>query len=312
MNQDKIIFFGTTDFSCEILNALYQAQYNVVAVVSQPDKPVGRKHRIEPTPVHALCDELGLPCLQIEHLKTEWSQIIEYEPDVILTCAYGQIVPDEVLTYPPKGCINIHPSLLPKYRGGAPMHYAILNGDDKTGVSLMEMTHKMDAGKIYDQLEISIGPDETLQELESRLKKASVELILRALPKYLNGELPGKEQDESKVTFSYNISRELECVSFEKEPLDTLYDHIRALIDWPVSYGMLEGKRVKFYEVKKENTDVDSLPGTILGFKKGYMEVSAIGGILKVYSLQLEGKKRMDANSFANGYSSEVIGKRFA
>lgn len=312
MDTTKIIFFGTTDFSCDILQALYDQQYNVVAAVAQPDRPAGRKHRIVPTPVHALCDTLQIPCLQIEHLKTEWEVLKEYAPDLIITCAYGQLVPDEVLALPQLGCLNIHPSLLPKYRGAAPMHYAILNGDSETGVTLMEMVHKMDAGKIYAQNRISIGEDETLQQLEERLKQASVSLLTEALPKYLRKELPGIPQEEQAVTFSSMISREMECVSFEKEPLDVLYNHIRALIDWPLPYGMLDGKRVKFFEVKKEIKDVQEAPGTILGFKKGYMEVATKGGILRVYSLQLEGKKRMDANSFANGYADEVTGKRFA
>lgn len=312
MKETKILFFGTTDFSCEILKAVHDAGYPIVAAVAQPDKPVGRKHRIEPTPVHALCDSLGMECLQIAHLKQDWEVLKQYAPDLILTCAYGQIIPDGVLQLPPLGCLNVHPSLLPKYRGGAPMHYVLLNGDSVTGTSLMEMVHEMDAGKVYAQKEIEIGEDETLQELESHLKKLSVEMVLESLPAYIRGELPGVEQDASRVSFSHNISKEMECVSFEKEELRELYNHIRALIDWPVPYGILDGKRIKFYKVRKEEKEIQEKAGTVLGFRKGYMEVACHGGVLRVYELQPEGKKKMDANAFANGYAQEVTGKRFA
>lgn len=311
MRNERIVFFGTPAFAVGILKMLLDEKYNVVAAVSQPDRPVGRKHKIEKTPVKVLCEEYGIPCLQMDHLKDEVDKVLAYEPDVIVTCAYGQIVPSSILEYPRLGCINVHPSLLPKYRGGAPMHFAILNGDEVTGVSLMEMTKKMDAGKVYAQVEVSIGKDETEAELEPRLLEASVTLLKENLPLYLDGKLPGVEQDESKVTFCHNISREMEKVSFQSEEVHTLYNHIRGLIDWPVPYGMVEGKRVKFYAVRMEEKDSGKPAGEILGFKDHAMEVAANGGVIRVLELQMEGKKRMSADAFANGYSAELTGKRF-
>lgn len=311
MRNERIVFFGTPAFAVGILKMLLDEKYNVVAAVSQPDRPVGRKHKIEKTPVKVLCEEYGIPCLQMDHLKDEVDKVLAYEPDVIVTCAYGQIVPSSILEYPRLGCINVHPSLLPKYRGGAPMHFAILNGDEVTGVSLMEMTKKMDAGRVYAQVEVSIGKDETEAELEPRLLEASVTLLKENLPLYLEGKLPGVEQDESKVTFCHNISREMEKVSFQSEEVHTLYNHIRGLIDWPVPYGMVEGKRVKFYAVRMEEKDSGKPAGEILGFKDHAMEVAANGGVIRVLELQMEGKKRMSADAFANGYSAELTGKRF-
>ena len=311
MRNERIVFFGTPAFAVGILKMLLDEKYNVVAAVSQPDRPVGRKHKIEKTPVKVLCDKYGIPCLQMDHLKDEVDKVLAYEPDVIVTCAYGQIVPSSILEYPRLGCINVHPSLLPKYRGGAPMHFAILNGDEVTGVSLMEMTKKMDAGKVYAQVELPIGKDETEAELEPRLLEASVTLLKENLPLYLDGKLPGVEQDESRVTFCHNISREMEKVSFQSEEVHTLYNHIRGLIDWPVPYGMVEGKRVKFYAVRMEEKDSGKPAGEILGFKDHAMEVAANGGVIRVLELQMEGKKRMSADAFANGYSAELTGKRF-
>ena len=292
MRNERIVFFGTPAFAVGILKMLLDEKYIVVAAVSQPDRPVGRKHKIEKTPVKVLCEEYGIPCLQMDHLKDEVDQVLAYEPDVIVTCAYGQIVPSSILDYPRLGCINIHPSLLPKYRGGAPMHFAILNGDAVTGVSLMEMTAKMDAGKVYAQVELPIGKDETEAELEPRLLEASIGLLRENLPLYLD-------------------SREMEKVSFQSEEVHTLYNHIRGLIDWPVPYGVVEGKRVKFYAVRMEEKDTGKPAGEILGFKDHAMEIAADGGLIRVLELQMEGKKRMSADAFANGYSAEMRGKRF-
>lgn len=311
MSQEKMIFFGTGTFSCAILKALLDEKYNVTAAISQPDRPVGRKHKIEKTPIHAMCDNNGILCLQPEKLRAESHLVTDLKPDLILTCSYGQIVPDDILACPRLGCINIHPSLLPKYRGGAPMHYPILNGDSETGVSLMEMTHAMDAGKVYAQVKVPIGPDDTEADLEIRLRETSVEMVKKYLPLYIAGKLPGVPQDDSRATFCRNIPREMEQVHFQEEDIDHLYNHIRGLIDWPVPYGMLEGRRIRFYKVRKETGSVNQEPGTVLGFADHAMRVAANGGTVLIYELQMEGHKRMDADAFANGMAREVTGKRF-
>lgn len=311
MNNPRIIFFGTPEFGMEILKTLIDEKYNVVAAVSQPDRPVGRKHVIEPTPVHALCQAKGIDCLQPDKLSLAKEEIENYHPDLILTCAYGQFIPTSILQIPSLGCINIHPSLLPKYRGGAPIQHAVMNGDKETGVCLMQMVKAMDAGVIYDCRHLDIGEDETFSELNARLITLSITMLKEALPKYIAGELTGVPQDEADVVIAPNISREEEQVHFQKESLDQLYNHIRGLIDWPISYGMVDGVRIKFYKVRKENTETSAPAGTILGFEGHAMSIACKGGLLKILELQLEGKKKMDADAFANGSGREFIGKVF-
>ncbi len=311
MKKPRMIFFGTPEFAVSILQTVIDMECNVVAVVSQPDRPVGRKHILTPTPVHTLAEKYQIPCLQPEKLTENVDMILEYQPDLILTCAYGQFVPSKILKYPKLGCINIHPSLLPKYRGGAPIHHAIMAGEKQTGVSIMEMVKKMDAGKVYAQVTLDIGEDETQAELSQRLNDAACQLLKDSLQDYIDGKLPGVEQDEDQVIIGNNISREEEEVHFSLEDIDEIYDHIRGLIDWPIAYGKLDGKRIKFYKVRKEQKDVHEASGTVLGFHDHALEIACKNGILKVYELQMEGKKRMDADAFKNGYASEVVGKVF-
>lgn len=311
MKKPRMIFFGTPEFAVSILQTVIDMDCNVVAVVSQPDRQVGRKHILTPTPVHALAEQYQIPCLQPEKLTENVDMILEYQPDLILTCAYGQFVPSKILKYPKLGCINIHPSLLPKYRGGAPIHHAIMAGEKQTGVSIMEMVKKMDAGKVYAQVTLDIGEDETQAELSQRLNDAACQLLKDSLQDYIDGKLPGVEQDEDQVIIGNNISREEEEVHFSLEDIDEIYDHIRGLIDWPIAYGKLDGKRIKFYKVRKEQKDVHEASGTVLGFHDHALEIACKNGILKVYELQMEGKKRMDADAFKNGYASEVVGKVF-
>ncbi|MBR2825484.1 MAG: methionyl-tRNA formyltransferase [Solobacterium sp.] len=311
MENVRIVFIGTPVFATDILRTLVEENYNVVAVVSQPDKPSGRKHEIKPTPVHELADSFHIPVLQPEKLSKEYQNVLDYQPDLIVTCAYGQIVPETILKEPKYGCVNIHPSLLPKYRGGAPVHHAIWAGDKETGVCLMEMVKAMDAGKVYAKRIVQIDDDDTTETLNLKLRKVSCELLKEELPRYLNGELPGEAQDESGVVIARNISKEDEFVSFKNEEINVLYNHIRACIDWPISYGMIEGKRMKFYKVRKEVINHTYQEGTILGLKDHALEIAAKNGILKVYELQLEGKNKMDADAFMNGLGRSYIGKVF-
>ena len=311
MDKIRTIFFGTPKFALEVLKCLYDEGYDIVAVVSQPDKPVGRSHTVEMTPTHSFASSVGIPTIAPDKLKESIDEVLAYKPDLIITCAYGQIIPEAILEYPKYGCVNVHPSLLPKYRGGAPVHHAILNGDKETGVCLMEMVKKMDAGKVYAKTVVPIGEDMTTEELNIELEKASCELIRNELPKIISGELQGVEQNEDEVVIAKNISKEEEEVSFSSEDIDHLYNHIRALIDWPIAYGVIEGKRMKFYSARKTNTDHDYAIGEVIGFDDGVMNVACIGGILHVFEMQLEGKKKMDASAFKNGIGKTLVGKRF-
>ena len=311
MNDTRILFFGTPDFACTVLQELAECRYDIIAVISQPDRPQKRKHILIPTPVHALADELGIPVLQPEKLKEAAEEIRSLAPDLIVTCAYGQFIPESILNIPPLGCLNIHPSLLPKYRGGAPIHHAIMNGDTETGVCLMEMVKKMDAGRVFDCIRVPVGEDDTQQALTVKLKEASAKLIRESLPKYLRGELEGIEQNEDEVVIARNISPEEEKVSFREGDVRKIYDHIRAMIDWPVAYGVLEGKRIRFHEARKEVCEVSEEPGTVLGFDKTAMRIAAEGGVIRILKLQPEGKKPMDAKAYANGAGRQTVGKVF-
>ena len=311
MKQTRIIFFGTTEFASGILQTLIDEGYNVVAVVSQPDKPVGRKHTIQMTPTHALADQYQIPVIQPDLLKEHVDDVLRYDPELILTCAYGQFVPVRILEYPRLGCINVHPSLLPKYRGGAPIHHAVMGGETETGVSLIQMTKAMDAGDIYARVVTPLGKDETMAELNQRLLVLSKQLVKENLEDYIAGKLVGEPQDDSKVILGLNITKEEEKVQFAKEEIQTLYNHIRGLIDWPMPYGMVDGKRIKLCKVRMRKEDHQSKPGEILGFKNHAMEVASIGGMIEVYELQPEGKSRMNADAYANGVGRNMIGKVF-
>ncbi len=311
MTDLRIVFLGTPNFARGILESLILNHYNVVGVISQPDKPVGRKHEIKPTPVKELALENNIPVFQPIKLREESHVVIDLQPDLIVTCAYGQIVPDDILQTPKYGCLNIHPSLLPKYRGGAPIQRAIWNGDTETGVCLMEMVKKMDAGRVFARVVHPIHPDITSSELFDELEQVSRKLLIDNLPLYLEGKLEGIKQDEDKVVIARNIAKEEEQVHFSKENVHEVYNHIRALIDAPIAYGMIEGKRMKFYEARMEEKEVNTPSGTIVAFEEGAMIVSCTGGLLKVYELQLEGKSKMKAKDFANGAGRQLVGKRF-
>ena len=311
MDRIRVVFFGTTAYSCAVFAQLLEEGYEVIAAVSQPDKPVGRKHELKEPPVKVFAREHQIPVLQPARLTEEADSVISLNPDLIVTCAYGQLIPVSILEAPKFGCLNIHPSPLPKYRGGAPIQRAVMNGDNYTEVCLMEMAERMDSGKVYARIPAEIGPDVTSSELFQQLEAPARQLIKEYLPKYLDGTLQGEVQDESKVVIAPNIKREEEQVSFRKESIDTLYNHLRGLIDEPVGYGILNGKRVKFARVRKQNGTVKEAPGTILGFADHAMRIAADGGVLLVYELQMEGKARMNADAFYNGAGRNLVGAQF-
>ena len=311
MDAGRVVFFGTTDFSNAVLAALLEERYNVAAVVTQPDKPVGRKRIMEAPKVKRFAAERGIPVLQPMKLSAEPECVLLQHPDLIITCAYGQLIPPVILKAPKYGCLNIHPSPLPKYRGGAPIQRAVMNGDSSTEVCLMEMAEKMDSGKVYCRIPAVIGSDTTSSELFEQLKEPAAALIKEALPAYLDGMLPGEVQDESKVVIAPNIRREEEQIIFHSESMPSLYNHARGLIESPMGYGILEGRRIKFASVRMQMSTVEEEPGTILGFADHAMRIAADGGILLVYELQMEGKARMNADSFKNGAGRGLVGKVF-
>ena len=305
---------GTPDFSVPILRMLHHEGYDIKAVVTQPDRPVGRKRVLTPPPVKAAAMELGLPVIQPEKLRgsEELQQIIDLQPDLVITAAFGQILPKELLEAPPLGCINVHASLLPKYRGGAPIHQAVIDGEKETGVTIMYMAQKLDAGDIISQKGIPIESDDYTGRLFDKLSAVGSELLKDTLPSIINGTNNRTVQDETQVTFASNISREQERIDWTKDAT-TLYNQVRGLHPWPVAYTTFEDGNFKIWWAQVGNTKHDTVLGTVVSISKDHFEVaSGNGTTLALYDVQPAGKKRMTAEEYLRGTGSKLqIGDQF-
>ncbi len=306
----RIVFMGTTPFSCVVLQQLLDDKYDVVGVVTQPDRPFGRKQILKPSPIKELALLNNLVVLQPESIRKEYQDVLDLEPDLIVTCAYGQIVPKVILDYPNKGCLNVHASLLPKFRGGAPIHWSIIRGETETGVTLMHMDVGMDSGDMIAKQSVSIEDKDTMGDVEAKLMKASQVLIHEDLKKYLAGELTSIKQDEAQVTLAYTIKKEDEFISFNR-PVKDVYNHIRGLVPWPVGYGILDEKRVKLHAAEYQHKKVNEPAGTILKVTTEGIEVACIDGVVILKRLQTEGKQAMDVKDIANGVGRDWTGKVF-
>ena len=274
MKDIRIVFMGTPDFSVPVFKALAET-YNVVAVVTQPDKKTGRKQILTPSPIKLASAEFNIPLLQPVNIKEEYEKVLEYKPDMIITCAYGQIIPKQLLDYPKYKCINVHASLLPKLRGGAPIHHAIMDGYDKTGITIMYMDTKMDAGDIISQKETKITKEDTLGTLHDRLSEMGKDLLMETLPNIISGNINPIKQDESEVTYGYNITKEDEKIDFTKTNIE-VDNKVRALNPTPGAYTTLNGKRLKIYALRVSDRYYSrTTPGTIVGFEKDGIRVVA-------------------------------------
>jgi len=305
---------GTPDFSTPILRMLHHEGYDIKAVVTKPDRPVGRKRVLTPPPVKTAAIELGLPVIQPEKLRgsEELQQILDLQPDLVITAAFGQILPKALLDAPPLGCINVHASLLPKYRGGAPIHQAVIDGEKETGVTIMYMAEKLDAGDIISQKAIPIEADDHTGGLFDKLSVVGRELLKDTLPSIINRTNSRTVQDEAQVTFASNISREQERIDWTKDAA-TLYNQVRGLHPWPVAYTTFEDGSFKIWWAKVGNTKHDTSHGTVVAISKDYFEVAAGNGTtLALYDVQPAGKKRMTAEEYLRGTGSKLqIGDQF-
>lgn len=306
----RICFMGTPQFACGILQRLIDEKMQIIGVVSQPDKKTGRKQQLTMTPVKQLALENGLEVFQPENIKeaSEWFK--DKDLDLIITCAYGQIVPEDILNMPKQGCINVHASLLPKYRGGAPIHKAIINGEKESGVSIMRMVKKMDAGAVCNVKKVTIEDDDTMGTLHDKLIKCGADALMEVLDDVLSDKANFIEQDESLVTYAWNVSKEEELIDFNKNDLD-IYNHIRGLIPVPVGYAMIDGKKMKFHEVCLLNEKPSASKGVIEGFDKQGMRIALDEYVLCIKTLQMEGKGKVSARDFGNGQGRSLIGKAF-
>jgi methionyl-tRNA formyltransferase len=310
----NIVFMGTPAFSAPILRMLHEEGYNILAVVTQPDRPVGRKKVLTPPPVKEEAVRLGLPVIQPEKLRgsEELQQIIDLNPDLVVTAAFGQILPKALLDAPRLGCINVHASMLPKYRGGAPIHQAIIDGEATTGVTIMYMAEKLDAGDIISQREIMIGDQDHTGSMFEKLSEVGESLLKDTLPSIINGTNERIVQDEALVTFASNISREQERIDWNKDAR-SIYNQVRGLHPWPVAYTTFEDANFKIWWAQVGETANSAAPGEVVRIEKDFFEIATgEGGSLRILDCQPAGKKRMPADEFLRGTGSKLqIGDRF-
>lgn len=306
----KIVFMGTPEFSVPILEAL-KTNYNVRAVVTQPDKPFGRKGELKKSPIKEFANENLIVVLQPESIKEDWQEVVSLHPNLIITCAYGQILPRELLVYPKYGCINVHASLLPKLRGGAPIHHAIIDGYQKTGVTIMYMSPKMDEGDIISQREIEITNDDTASTLHDKLSILGRDLLLDTLPSIIDKTASRIPQNNSEATYGMNIKKEEEKINFSKTTKQ-IFNQIRGLNSFPGAYTIFEGKRMKVYNSRISNyADPFKIDGQIINIYDDGIGVKASNGEIVLTEIQLEGKKRISARDYLNGLQDKlsIIGK---
>lgn len=305
----KVVFMGTPDFSVPALNALVEGGHEVALVVSQPDKPKGRGKAMQMTPVKARAVELGLPVatpLKVRGNEEFLTQLREINPDVIVVIAYGQILTKDVLYLAKYGCVNIHASLLPKYRGAAPIQWAVIDGEKVSGVTTMQMNEGIDTGDMLDRVEVELSEDETGGSLFDKLAEAGGKLILKTLEKIENGtSVPIPQTGESNYVGT--ISKAMGEIDWNKSA-EVIERLIRGLNPWPSAYTLLDEKTLKLWRAKVNvyPSDTAYLPGQITRVDKDSFTVQCGEGTLTITELQLEGKKRMETDAFLRGYSVTV------
>lgn len=304
----RIVFMGTPDFASASLKKLIDEKFDVVGVFTQPDKPKGRGMELCASPVKELALENGLPVFQPVKMRdgTALAQIKALEPDILVVVAYGRILPDDILAVPKYGAINVHGSLLPKYRGAAPIQWAVLNGDKITGVTTMYLASEMDTGDIIYTAETEIGEYETSGGLFDRLKDMGAELLVKTLRDIDAGTAPRAPQDHSKASYVTMLDKSICPIDWNKTPREVL-KHIYGLQPWPVATMELEGKTVRVFAAKYTDGKTEKVPGAVVSTDKGGLEIAcADGETLLITELQAPGKKRMGAEDYLRGHQIKV------
>ncbi|AJS57862.1 methionyl-tRNA formyltransferase [Paenibacillus sp. IHBB 10380] len=305
----NIVFMGTPAFAVPSLRRLIKEGYNVVAVVTQPDRPQGRKKVLTPTPVKEVALEFGLPVLQPQRMRSPEAveQLAVYQPDLIVTAAYGQILPKAVLDMPRLGCVNIHGSLLPKYRGGAPIQRSIINGETVTGITLMYMAEGLDTGDMISQIEIPIEDHDTSGSVFEKLSEVGASLLQRELPLLLEGRVTAIPQNDEESTYAPNLKREDEKIDWNRSSRD-IYNQIRGLLPFSGAFTIWEDEVFKVWEAlvptgpSSEGTS-SIVPGTVLQLSSEGIEVATADGSLRLIKVQPSGKKVLEVDSFLRGTS---------
>lgn len=299
----RVIFMGTPDFSVNTLEEIINAGHEVVLVVSQPDKAVGRSKALKYTPVKECALSHGIEVYQPQKIRAAESveYLKKYNADIIIVEAFGQIISKEILDMPRFGCVNVHASLLPKYRGAAPIQWAVINGEQVTGVTIMRMDEGIDTGDMIMKQEVIVDEEETGGSLFDKLADAGAKLCVKAMQAIEDGTAVYTPQDESLATHTGKIQKELGNIDWSKDA-EVIEHLIRGLNPWPSAYTRLEDKNLKIWKAKVVSHDVKAAPGCILKVTKDELFVQAGNGILALLEVQLEGKKRMTTDAFLRGY----------
>lgn len=295
----KVLFLGTPEIAAKSLKSIINEGYDVLCVVTQEDKETGRNRTLEMPECKKVALSYGVPVYQPHRIRKDFEFAKSMDIDVIVCMAYGQLLPDEFLSLAKVGAINLHGSLLPEYRGAAPIQRVIMEGKTETGITLMEMVHEMDAGDMYDKVIVSIDPSDNYTTLNEKLGVAASEMIRTDLLKYANGELPAIPQDSSKVTYAEKILPETEKLSLDND-CQSFINLIRGMSFTPGAYVMLDGKKLKIFEAHIFSGETIKEVGEIVPNKKKLL-VQLKDGIISLDSVQYEGKKKMDGTSFKNG-----------
>lgn len=300
----RIVFMGTPDFAVPSLKQLIQDGHEIAGVYTQPDKPKNRGMKLTPPPVKVVAQAHNLPVFQPKTLRDEDVQreLAELAPELVVVAAYGKLLPKAVLELPALGCINVHSSLLPKYRGAAPINWAILNGEQETGVTIMHMAEALDAGDIILQAATPIDQNESVEQLHDRLAEMGAELLSKAVTALAEGTAPRISQDESQYTYAPMLSRELSPVDWSRSALE-IHNQIRGLVPWPATTMELKGTKFKVFASLLTGETAEQPGGTVLGSdKKGIRMVCGDGGVLCITEVQAPGKKRMKAVDYLRGH----------
>ena len=302
----KIVFMGTPDYAVETLKALVEAKHDVAAVFCQPDKPVGRKQILTAPPVKETALNYGIPVYQPATLRDEEAKAIlrEIAPDVIVVVAYGKILKEEVLNIPRIACVNGHASLLPKYRGSAPIQWSIINGEKTTGITTMLMDKGIDTGDILEQITVDIGTEETAEELFRRLSVLSAKLMISTLEKLEKGEITPIKQNEEMASYAPIIKKEMAKLDFSKTA-DEIHNAVRGYYSWPCAYFFLNGKRIKVISALVGDK-TSAAAGTVVGNTNELVIACGENTSIKITVLQPEGSKQMTAKQYLNGNGIEI------
>lgn len=309
MNELNVVFMGTPEFSLNVLEGLIENTH-VIGVVTQPDKIVGKNKMPSFTPVKSLALKNNIPVFQPEKIRREYQEILDLNPDIIITCAYGQIIPETILNYPKYGCINVHASLLPKLRGGSPLHHAIIDGYKETGVTIMHMDKGMDTGDMISRKSIPILDTDNVGTIHDKLSVIGRDLLLETLPHILDNTANRKKQNDEEATYCYNIKHEEELIDFNKNARD-IFNQVRGMNPYPVAYFTLDEKVFKVYEVsyQEKNQYQDKANGEIVIYDKNNIGIKVNDGLIYLKDIKKEGKRRMLVKDFLNGEKESLLGK---